>query len=159
MAAAAYFYNWNDYKSCKRYFNKEKMNKGLITQFIRPVIIVFILINTFCLLCSKWLDEKKIDHTVLIYGNLILFIITLIACYIYARSIATDNAHAFVRSVMMVSFIKLMAIAISVFTYLIAAGENRSVYAVAVTMLFYIIYTVLEVSGAMKINRQRNVKN
>ena len=111
------------------------------------------------MLFGKWLDEKKIDHTVLIYGNLILFIITLIACYIYARSLATDNAHAFVRSVMMVSFIKLMAIAISVFIYLIAAGENRSVYAVVVAMLFYIIYTILEVGGAMKINRERNVKS
>lgn len=111
------------------------------------------------MLFGTWLDEKKIDHTVLIYGNLLLFIITLIACYIYARALASDNAHAFVRSVMMVSFLKLMTIAISVFIYLIAAGESRSIYAVVVSMLFYIIYTVLEVGGAMKINRERNVKS
>ncbi|MFT4153518.1 hypothetical protein [Parafilimonas sp.] len=122
-------------------------------------MIFFIIINALCLSLANWLDEKNINHSVLLSANFILFIITVIACYIYARSLATDNAHAFVRSVMLVSFIKLMAIAISVFVYLQAAGENRSLYAVAGGMLLYIVYTVLEVNGAMKVNRQKNVEN
>lgn len=135
------------------------MNKLIKNKLFGPVIIFFIVINALCLLFATWLDEKNINHSVLLAANFILFIITLTACYIYVKSLASDNAHAFVRSVMMVSFIKLMAIAISVFIYLIAAGENRSLYAVAGGMLLYIVYTVLEVSGAMKVNRLRNVKN
>ena len=135
------------------------MDKHALRNFFRPVIIVFILINAVCICFGNWLDEKKINHAVLIYANLILFIITLIACYIHIRSLANNNPHAFVRGVTLASFIKLIAIAVSVLIYVVAAGKNRSVFAVAVAMGFYIIYSVLEVSGAMKINRKRNAKN
>jgi hypothetical protein len=135
------------------------MDKNALRNFFTPVIIVFILINALCIGFGNRLDEKRIDHTVLMYANLILFIITLIACYIHIRSFTNNNPHAFVRGVTLASFIKLIAIAVSVMIYLIAAGENRSIYAVVVSMGFYIIYTVFEVGGAMKINRHRNVKN
>jgi hypothetical protein len=135
------------------------MDKNALRNFFKPVIIVFLLINALCICFGNWLDEKKINHAVLIYANLILFIITLIVCYIHVRSLANSNPHAFVRGVMLSSFIKLMAIAVSVVIYLIAAGENRSIFAVAVAMGFYVVYTVLEVSGAMKINRKKNAQN
>jgi K+-transporting ATPase A subunit len=135
------------------------MDKTALRNFFRPVIIVFILINALCICFGKWLDEKKINHAVLIYANLILFIITLIACYIHIRSLTNNNPHAFVRGVTLASFIKLIAIAVSVLIYVVAAGENRSVFAIAVAMGFYIIYSVLEVGGAMKINQKRNAKN
>jgi prepilin signal peptidase PulO-like enzyme (type II secretory pathway) len=134
------------------------MDKSALRNFFKPVVIVFILINALCIVFGNQLDEKGIDHNVLIFANLILFIITLIACYIHVRSLTNSNPHAFVRGVTLASFIKLIAIAVSVIIYLIAAGENRSVYAVVVAMFFYIIYTVFEVGGAMKLNRHRNVK-
>lgn len=135
------------------------MNKKAIRNLFRPVIIVFILINAVCLGLSKWLDEKNINHVVLLFANLLLFIITLIACFIHIRSLANNNPHAFVRGVTLASFMKLILIAVSVFIYLIAAGENRSIYAVITAMGLYIIYTILEVGGAMKLNREVNVKN
>jgi hypothetical protein len=135
------------------------MDKNALRNFFRPVIIVFILISALCICFGNWLDGKKINHAVLIYANLILFIITLIACYIHVRSLTNNNPHAFVRGVMLASFIKLIAIAVSVVIYLVVAGENRSVFAIVVAMGFYIIYSVLEVSGAMKINRKSNAKN
>jgi len=135
------------------------MDKSALRNFFRPVIIAFILINALCLGFAKRLDEKGIDHIVLIYANLILFIITLVACYIHVRTVTNSNPHAFVRGVTLASFMKLMIIAISVFVYLLAAGQNRSVYAVIVSMAFYIVYTILEVNGAMKLNKVKNAKN
>ena len=72
------------------------MDKAALRNFFRPVIIVFILINAVCICFGKWLDEKRINHAVLIYANLILFIITLIACYIHIKSLTNNNPHAFV---------------------------------------------------------------
>jgi hypothetical protein len=135
------------------------MDKTALRNFFRPVIVVFILINALCLGFAKWLDDKGINHEVLIWANLLLFIITLIACYIHVRSVTNSNPHAFVRGVTLASFMKLMVIAISVFIYLLAAGENRSVYAVIVSMGLYIIYTIFEVKGAMKLNGDQNAKN
>ena len=135
------------------------MNKKAIRNLFRPVVIVFILINAVCLVFGNWLDARNIDHTVLIYANILLFIITLIACLIHVRSLANNNPHAFVRGVTLASFMKLILIAVSVFIYLIAAGEDRSIYAVITAMGLYIIYTIFEVGGAMKLNREINVKN
>ena len=135
------------------------MNKKAIRNFFRPIVIVFILINAACLFFGNWLDDKNINHTVLIYANILLFVITLIACYIHVRSLANNNPHAFVRGVTLASFMKLILIAVSVFVYLIAAGENRSIYAVITAMGLYIVYTIFEVGGAMKLNREINVKN
>ena len=121
--------------------------------------MVFILINAVCFIFAKQLDAKSIDHMVLIYANLILFVITLITSFIHIRSSLNSNPHAFVRGITLGSFIKLIAIAVSVVIYLVAAGPKRSIYAVAVAMLFYIVYTIFEVNGAMKLNKEQNAKN
>ncbi len=135
------------------------MDRKALSRFFRPIIIVFIIINAVCLVFSKQLDAKGVDHIILIYANLILFIITLVTSFILIKSSFNSNPYAFVRGVTLSSFIKLIAIAVSVVIYLHAAGPSGSTYAVAVAMLFYIVYTILEVNGAMKLNKQQNAKN
>jgi len=134
------------------------MNRTELVGFFRPVIIFFILINAFCLTCADWLDRKNIDHIVLMYANLILFLLTLVACYIHIRAIKNNNPYAFVRGVTLASLMKLLVIVISVAIYFFTA-ETKSVYAVITAMLLYIVYTMFEVKGAMRINRNRNAKN
>lgn len=134
------------------------MDKHALRNFFRPIIIFFIAINALCISCGKWLDAKNIDHIVLMYANLILFILTLIACYIHVKALRNDNAYAFVRSVTLASFLKLIVIGAGVFIYFMNA-ENKSLYAIAAAMVFYIVYTIFEVKGAMKLNRERNAKN
>jgi Kef-type K+ transport system membrane component KefB len=134
------------------------MNKTELSRFFRPVIIFFILINALCLSCANWLDKKNIDHIVLMYANAILFLLTLIACYIHIRAIKNNNPYAFVRGVTLASLMKLLVIVISVAIYFFSA-ETKSVYAVITAMILYIVYTVFEVKGAMRINRNRNAKN
>lgn len=134
------------------------MNRKALKRFFRPIVLAFILINAVCLIFNQQLDAHNIDHIVLIYANLILFSITLITCFIHIKSSLSNNPYAFVRGVTLGSFIKLIAIAVSVIIYLLAAGPSRSVYAVATAMLFYIVYTILEVNGAMKLNKQKHAK-
>ena len=134
------------------------MNRNDLRDFFRPIIILFILVNGFCLFTGKWLDAKNIDHVVVMYGNLILFLLTLTACFIHIKALRNNNAYAFVRSVTLASFIKLIVIGISVVIYFLYA-ETKSLYAIAFAMVLYIVYTIFEVKGAMKLNRNRNAKN
>jgi len=134
------------------------MNKTELGRFFRPVIIFFIVINALCLTCDSWLDKKGIDHIVLMYANLILFLLTLIACYIHIRAIKNNNPYAFVRGVTLASLMKLLVIVVSVAIYFFTA-ETKSVYAVITAMALYIVYTLFEVKGAMRINRKRNAKS
>lgn len=134
------------------------MSKTSAWDYSRPVFIFFIFINSFCLIFPDWLDAKKIDHKALLIGNFILFLLTLIACFIHVRALKNNNPFAFVRAVTVASFLKLIIIALSVFIYFNIA-ESPSVYAVAISMVLYIVYTIFEVRGAMKLNRERNAKN
>lgn len=134
------------------------MNKSISKYFLRPTIIAFILVNALCLSCGAWLDKKGVDHYVLIYANLILFLLTAITSSMHVKAINNNNPYTFVRSVTIASFLKLIVIAVSAVLYFVYA-EERSLYAVAAAMLLYIIYTIIEVKGAMRINRERNAKN
>ncbi|MBV9963402.1 MAG: hypothetical protein JO072_14245 [Parafilimonas sp.] len=134
------------------------MNKTVFREFFRPIILFFILINALCITFSSRLNTKGIDSDVLIIGNLILFLLTIIACFIHIRALKNNNAYAFVRGITLASFLKLIIIAISVAMYFTIA-EKHSVYAVAIVMAFYIVYAIFEVRGAMKLNRERNAKN
>jgi hypothetical protein len=134
------------------------MNKTDLRNFFRPIIILFILISAVCLSFGNWLDGKGIDHIVLMYGNLILFLLTLVACVIHIRALKNNNPYAFVRAVTLASFLKLIVIAINVVIYFTVV-KTRSIYAIAIAMAFYIVYTIFEVKGAMRLNRERNAKN
>lgn len=134
------------------------MDKPNLRNFFRPIIIFFILINAVCLSCANWLDKKGIDHEVLIIANLILFCLTLVACFIHIRALNNNNPYAFVRSVTAASFLKLIVIAASIAIYFVVE-KSYSIYAVATAMLLYIVYTIFEVKGAMRINRDKNAKN
>src|SRR5262245_39475755 len=113
------------------------MDKNAVRIFLRPIVIIFILITVLAIWFGDWLDAKGIDDIVLVYAKIILFVITLTACLSHIRSRSNNNPHAFVRGVTLASFLKLIAIAVSVFVYLFAAGENRSIYAVITAMGFY----------------------
>ena len=47
-----------------------------------------------------------------------------------------------------------MVIAIAVAIYLVASGEDRSVYAVIASMVLYIVYTIIDVRIASQLNRK-----
>ena len=124
----------------------------------RPLLICFIAANGLCLGFGKWLDANGIDHIVLMYANLVLFLLTLITSLIHIKAINNNNPYAFVRGVTVSAFIKLVVIAASVLVYLSVAGENRNIYAIAGAMVLYLVYTIFEVTGAMRMNRKKNVK-
>ena len=135
------------------------MNKILVRDFFRPLLIFFIAANALCLCFAKWLDARGIDHIVLIYANLILFVLTLITSFIHIRALNNNNPHAFVRSITVSTFIKLIVIGASVSVYLFTAGENRNIYAIAAAMALYVVYTILEVTSATRMNRKKNVES
>ena len=127
----------------------KKRNNGLASLFI-----LFIIVNSFCLLFKNWLDAKGIDHLVLIGSNSILFVLSMIVYFLHKKAAKNKNPHAFVRSVMAGTFINLVVIAIAVVVYLKLAGETKSVYAIVAGMGLYFIYTFIEVKSASRLNKQ-----
>jgi hypothetical protein len=126
-----------------------KRTDGIISLFI-----LFIIVNSFCFLFKNWLDAKGIDHLVVVGGNCILFVLSATVYYLHKKAAKNKNPHAFVRSVMAGTFIKLIVIAIAVVVYLKLAEQNKSVYAIVAGIGLYFIYTIIEVKSASRLNKQ-----
>ena len=121
---------------------------------IAYLFVFFIIVNSFCFLLKKWLDTKQIDHMVVIGANCGLFLLSVVVFLMHKRTLQNKNPHAFVRSVMAGTFIKLVVIAGGVAGYVIVAGENKSVYAIVVALGLYFVYTIIEVKSAARLNKE-----
>lgn len=121
---------------------------------IAPMLVFFLLVNSFSFLFKNWLDAKAIDHMVVIIANCILFILSIFIFLMHKRSAQNTNPHAFVRSVMAGTFIKLVVIGGAVIVYLIMAGENKSVYGIIAGIVLYFVYTFIEVKSVSRINKE-----
>jgi len=134
------------------------MNKNAV-QFFKPVIFLFIIVTILILIFANWLDAHEVNHSVLLFSNIILLILIFTTGFLHIKAATNNNPHAFVRSITLSAFIKLIVIAVAVFIYLNSSGENKSIYAVGAAMMLYVIYTVFEVRSAMRLNRKRNVES
>jgi hypothetical protein len=130
------------------------MDNKIVRRAVVPLFIFFIIVNAFCTIFKTWLTHKSIDPIVLGFANFILFIISLAIFLMQRSALKNPNPNAFVRSVMAGTFIKLFGIGVAVTLYLFLAGENKSVYAIVAAMFLYIVYTVIEVNTASKMNKK-----
>jgi hypothetical protein len=123
----------------------------------RPIILVFILVNAFVLLSKSFLFNKGFDSNLLIWGNLLLFIIGIIALFIQSKGAKASNPNVFVRSVYLVMIIKLFIVAVTLTTYILLNHRIINKPSVFTLMGLYVLYTILEVSALMKLFRKKNV--
>lgn len=120
---------------------------------------LFIIITVLCLIFSNQLDSHKIDHKVLLFANLLLFILMVVTAFLHIKALSSSNPNAFIRSITAGVIIKLFVIAAAVLIYLYTSKENKSVYAVALAMILYMFYTIIEVKSTMRLNSNKNAKS
>jgi hypothetical protein len=122
---------------------------------LRPMIILFILLNAVFLTGKSWLTRKGIDTDVVIVGNLLLFLVSLASFLLTRRSLASANPHSFVRAMYGSFIIKFFVCAIAAFVYIVAVKKDVSKPALFVCMGLYIAYTAIEVSSLTKLLKQQ----
>lgn len=130
------------------------MNKDLL-RLLRPLLIIFILLNAFAITGKSWLEKNSVDQSVLIAGNLLLFLVSLTAFLITYRSLRSSNPQAFVRAMYGSFMIKFFLIAIVAFLYIMIARKNVNKPGLIACGILYIVYTVLETGALMKLLKQR----
>jgi hypothetical protein len=124
-------------------------------KLIRPMILIFIFLNAFFLLGRGWLAKKGVDQDVLIIGNLLLFLVSLITFLITQRSLQSKNPNAFVRAMYGGFIIKFFVVAIAAFVYIMMTKKNVNKPALFICMGLYIIYTFFEVSSLLRVLKQK----
>ena len=116
-----------------------------------PVVIFFIVLNGLFISGKNRLAKWEVDQDVLIIGNLLLFVITLLSFWMAQRGLKNPNPHAFVRSVYSSMMVKLFVCVIAAFIYISMFRDNLNKPALFTCMGLYLVYTFMEVSILMKL--------
>jgi hypothetical protein len=124
-------------------------------QLLRPMILLFILLNVFFITARQWIVNKGADQEVLIAGNMLLFVVSVITLLITHRSLQSSNPNTFVRSMYGGFIIKFFAVAVAAFIYIMITKKNVNKPALLACMLLYVVYTFLEVKTLLRVLKQK----
>ena len=131
------------------------MNKKLPVSAL-PLITIFLIITVFALTAKSWLQEKGIDQVVLLWGNLLLFLVSLVSFMIMYRSLQSPKPKSSVTAMYSGFMIKFFAVALAAFVYIMYAKKEVNKPALIFCAGLYIIYTMFETRALLKILRQKN---
>lgn len=120
-----------------------------------PVILLMIAMNGFFSIGRNLLQQRNVDADVLIIGNTLLFLITLVSFLLAHRGLSNPNPHAFVRAVYISVMLKLFVCIIAAFIYISVYKSNLNKPALFICMGLYLVYTFLEIATLMKMLKQK----
>ena len=119
-----------------------------------PIVIIFI-VTTLIFVSVPTLDFLwNMDKKVMIAGNGIIFVATFISFYLFTRSLANNNVHAFLRMIYGGMFAKMLICLFAALIYIMIVKKGVSKGAVFGCMFLYFVYTFVEISIIMKLSRK-----
>ena len=130
------------------------MNKQSFRNFL-PGIMIFLVLNSGLLIMMNRLEDWGFDYTVLVFGNLMIFGISFLSYGMAVKGLTTKNNHAFFRWVYGSIMIKLFLLAGVAFIYIVMNKKEVNKPSLFFCMGLYVIYTFIEVSALMKVNKQK----
>jgi len=95
------------------------------------------------------------DADVLIIGNSILFIATLLSFFLYSRALKNNQPHKFLKYIYGGMFLKMLICLITAFIYIATFGKNVNKPAIFGCMFLYFIYTFVEVSILLRMSKEQ----
>ncbi|HPG12778.1 MAG TPA: hypothetical protein PLU37_14690 [Chitinophagaceae bacterium] len=131
------------------------MNKKLPVSAL-PLITIFIIVTVFALTAKRWLQEKDIDQMVLVWGNLLLFLVSLVSFMMMYRSLQSSKPKSSVTAMYSGFMIKFFAVALAAFVYIMYAKKEVNKPALIFCAGLYIIYTMFETRALLRTLRQKN---
>lgn len=118
-----------------------------------PLLLFFVAITVAIPASKSILEQWKVDSTVLLGGNGILFLAIGGSFYFYFKSLTDQKPHAFLTMVYMGLFIKMLLCLFAAFLYIYLAGKQVNKPAVIGCLLLYFVYTALELFILLKAAR------
>lgn len=127
---------------------------------ILPLIIVFLVTEALLFAFRQFFESHGFDWQVLNYGNIFVYIVTVVSLHLLSKGINAADTNAFLRNAYGAILIKLFACAGAAFIYIMYSGKNLNKPALFACMGLYLVYTFAELSVIFKLsNAKKNVKN
>jgi len=122
---------------------------------LRPLGLVIIFTNAFFVAGKNMLAKWGVDQNVVIYGNLVLALVTILSFWLSRRSLNSENPNVFVRAMYGNFMIKMFVCIAVAFIYFYSVKPNINKPGLFICMGLYIVYTVIEVSALTKLLRKK----
>lgn len=121
-----------------------------------PIVVIFLLLNALIFITRRWQEEWGFSQEVLLAGNLILFVVSMVSLLFHSRGALHQNPNAFLRSVYSSLLLKMFGIVAAVLIYAVAAENNLNKPSLFFCMALYFVYTFVEVRLVMRLLKQKN---
>jgi hypothetical protein len=118
-----------------------------------PILVFFALSSLLIWIARSWLGGWNMDYRVLLVGNGILFLTTVISFYLYNKALRNANVHSFLRMMYSSLLIRMVFCLAATLLYLFLAGAEVSKYAIIGCFTLYIFYTFMEVKILMRLSK------
>lgn len=124
-----------------------------------PLFTLFIGLNGLFLFAGSWLTKYGMSQNVLIIGNLILFVVSLISSYFLVNGFLHKNVQVFFRSVYGSLMVKMFVCAAAVVIYALANRATFNKPALYICMALYFVYSFIEVRMIFRLLKQKKSNN
>lgn len=115
------------------------------------MIIVFVIISGIFILGKTALQQNNVDTTVVLSGNLLLFLISILNVYRSAVAIDNPNPQVFVRVFYSGFIIRLLVCGAAAFVYIYMQQGQINKAALFICLGIYIVYSMIETTTLKKI--------
>jgi FtsH-binding integral membrane protein len=119
------------------------------------IVLLYLAFNLLFLTGSKWLIKFNTATDVLIIGNSILFVATLLSFFLYSRALKNNKPHQFLKYIYGGMFLKMLICLIAAFIYIASFGKNVNKPAIFGCMFLYFLYTFVEVSILLRMSKEQ----
>lgn len=123
---------------------------------LSPLVIVFILLNALFISGRSFLERWNADQSVLIIGNLIIFLVCLTSYFISAKALSSPNPQATVRAMYGGFLVKLFVCGLAAVIYILSVKKDVNKPALFTCMGLYLVYSFIEVSLLTKMTKKKN---
>jgi hypothetical protein len=122
------------------------MSSVSFKRLLNPITFaVFLPLTLLLLLLFKKIAQLNLDPLVLIVGNIILYIITVVALYFHQKGFADKNPNVFFRAVYASMLMRMFICIVAVVLYAILSGNDMNKFSLLLCFVFYFIYVFVEV--------------
>ena len=126
-----------------------------IRKALRPIYILFFVINLIGLVFYKQLNSTGIDSDVFLVGNIFVFTLTIVSFVILYKGLNAKATFNFMSAVYGSFLMKFIVGAGAVVVYVLYAGTQKNLPAVFASMFLYLFYTFLEIKALLALLKDK----
>jgi hypothetical protein len=120
-----------------------------------PSFFLFLLLNGLFVLFQRMLTGYGFSTQVLLWGNVFLFGLSIISFLLQQKAAKSTSPQLIVRYFYISFLVKLILVAVVALIYAKAATKVNKASVIA-CMVFYMLYTFIEISMLLKAGKQKN---